>query len=123
MFTIQGPAKKGRFVFVAAIILTWSLAAQAQATLTGKWQGETGNGAALVLDLTVKDSVLTGTFTRNGVSTPISDGKVSGNTFTFKATVNDQAEGFSGELAGDQLKVWLDRQGASRAIVLERVKG
>jgi hypothetical protein len=123
MFTIQGQARRGRFVFVAAIVLTWSLAAQAQATLTGKWQGETTNGSAIVLELAVKETVLTGTFTRNGVSTPISDGKVSKNTFTFKATINDQVEGFSGELAGEQLKVWLDRQGASRAVVLERVKG
>ena len=121
--SIQGQATRGRFAFVAAIVLTGSLAAQAQATLAGKWQGETSNGTALALDLAVEGGTLTGTLTREGVSTPLSDGKVSKNTFTFKATVNDQAEGFSGELAGEQLKVWLDRQGASRAIVLERVKG
>ena len=46
---------------------------------------------------------------------------MSENTFTFKAKLNDQTETFSGELAGDEIKVWLDRQGPERAIVLKRV--
>lgn len=123
MFTIQGPARMGRFALVAAIVLACSPAAQAQATLTGKWLGETSNGTAITLDLAVEGTALTGTLTRNGASTPLSEGKVSKNTFTFKAKINDQIEGFSGELTGDQLKVWLDRQDASRAAILERVKG
>jgi hypothetical protein len=123
MFTLQGKAKVSPFASVAVIVLTWSMVAQAQHTLTGKWQGETSNGTAITLDLAVEGTALTGTLTRNGVSTPLSEGKVSKSTFTFKAKIDDQTEGFSGELTGDQLKVWLDRQGASRAAVLERVKG
>lgn len=122
MFTIQGQATMSPFASVAAIVLTCSMVAQAQATLTGKWQGETNSGAAIVLDLAVKGTALTGTLTRNGVSTPLSEGKVSKNTFTFKAKLSDQTEEFSGELADNQIKVWLDRQGASTAIVLNRVK-
>ena len=122
MATIQGQAKRSRVASVAAIVLTCSIVAHAQATLTGKWQGETSNGTAITLDLAVEGTALTGTLTRNGVSAPLSEGKVSKNTFTFKATINDQTEGFSGELTGDQLKVWLDRQGASRAAVLQRAK-
>jgi hypothetical protein len=123
MSTIQGLAKKGRCALVAAIVLTCSMVADAQATLTGKWQGETSNGTALALDLAVDGAALTGTLTREGVSTPLSEGKVSKNTFTFKAKLNEQTEAFSGELTEDQLKVWLDRQGPSRAAVLQRVKG
>jgi hypothetical protein len=122
MFTIQGQARMSPFASVAAIVLTCSMVAQAQATLTGKWQGETNAGAAIVLDLAVKGTALTGTLTRNGVSTSLSEGKVSKNTFTFKAKLSDQIEEFSGELADNQIKVWLDRQGASTAIVLKRVK-
>jgi hypothetical protein len=48
--------------------------------------------------------------------------EVSRDSFTFKARLNDQMEGFSGEYAGDQLKIWLDRQGRESAIVLTRVK-
>jgi hypothetical protein len=105
---------------VAGLIAVTTLAAQS--TIAGTWQGETGGGAAIVLDLAVKDTTLTGTLTRDGQRTPISDGKVSKDTFTFKAKLNDQPEGLSGERAGDDLKVWLDRQGPSRAIVLKRVK-
>ncbi len=94
----------------------------AEAALTGKWQGETPNGAEIVLDLTATETALTGTLTRNGQPSTITDGKVSKNTFTFKATISDQTEGFTGELAGDEMKVWLDRQGPERAAVLKRVK-
>ena len=102
-------------VMTAAIV-------QAQATLTGKWEGETPNGAQLVLDLTATETVLKGTFIRNGQPTPIADGKVSKNTFTFKATLNDQTEGFTGEVAADQITVWMDRQSRERAAILKRVK-
>jgi hypothetical protein len=114
---------KHSLVPAAAIVLTCGLIAHAQATLTGKWQGETASGSSIALDLTVTGTTLTGTMTRNGERIPLSDGQVSKNTFTFKATMNEQTEGFSGELTGDELKVWLDRQGVSRAIVLTRVKG
>ena len=83
MLTIQG-RNLMRVVSVAALALTCSIVAHAQATLTGKWQGETNNGAAIVLDLTVKGTALTGTLTRNGVSTPLSEGNVSKNTFTLQ---------------------------------------
>lgn len=107
----------------AAIVLTLAAGVVGQAGITGKWQGETANGSQIVLDLTAKGTELKGTLTRNNETVPISEGKVSKNTFAFKATLNEQAEGFTGEVDGDQLKIWLDRQGASRAIVLKRVKG
>lgn len=93
-----------------------------QAALTGKWLGQTPNGAEIALDLTATETALTGTLTRNGVRATITDGTVSKNTFTFKATINDQTEGFTGELAGDEINVWLDRQGPERAAVLKRIK-
>ena len=95
---------------------------QEKAGLTGKWEGETKGGSSVVLDLTVKGTTLTGTFTRNGQSTPITDGKVSTDSFTFKATVNGTEEALSGTRAEEDLRVWLDRQGPSTAIVLKRVK-
>ena len=112
------------FFPAAALVLTLAAGSYAQAGITGKWQGETGNGNQLVLDLTAKGTELTGTLTRNNSDkAPISDGKVAKNTITFKATLNDKAEGFTAEVDGDQMKIWLDRQGPERAIVLKRVKG
>lgn len=107
---------------ILAAALTAAVAVQAQSALAGKWRGETNGGAVLVLDLTVDGTALNGTLTRDGVSTPLSAGKVSKNTFTFSAKLGDQVEAVSGELVDDQIRVWLDRQGASTAITLTRVK-
>ena len=51
----------------------------------------------------------------------ITDGTVSkDNHFTFKAMLNEQQESLSGDLAGDEIKVWLDRQGPTNAVVRRR---
>jgi hypothetical protein len=111
-----------KLLSIAIVTLMLSVSAATQTRLAGTWQGETNAGASVQLDLIVKGTNLTGTLTRNGQSTPLSDGKVSKDSFTFKARLNEQVEGFTGERAGDELKVWLDRQGRATAIVLKRVK-
>jgi hypothetical protein len=95
---------------------------RAQGEITGKWRGQTRNGTEIVLHLVAKGTALTGALARNGESVPISDGKVSKQTLTFKAVLNDQTEGFSGELNGDQNKIWMDRLGPPSTAVLQRVK-
>ena len=110
-----------RLLSIAAILLV-AVAAHAQAALTGKWQGETRSGTAIVLDIAAKGDALTGTFTRSEQSAPIAEGKVAKNTFTFKTTINEQTVAFSGELAGENIKIWMDQQGPERAVVLKRVK-
>lgn len=115
-------------LLTTALLLACAAVAGAQsgkagaATMTGKWQGDTDGGAALVLDVTVKGDTLTGTLTRNGQSSPLSEGKIVKNTFSFKATLNERAEGLSGEHKGDEIRIWLDRQGPEKAVVLNRVK-
>lgn len=110
------------YIAITVLLTTTAGAARAQDGLSGTWEGETRSGSSIVLTLAVKGTSLTGTLVRNGESAALADGKVSKNTFTFKATVNDQTEGFSGELAGEELRIWLDRQGPSSAIVLRRGK-
>jgi hypothetical protein len=111
-----------RILTCTVLALVLAAAVQAQEKLTGKWAGETKNGSHIVLDLTATETALTGTLTRNEQTSPIAEGKVSKNTFTFKATLGDQTEALTGELAGDQISVWLDRQGPASAVVLKRVK-
>jgi hypothetical protein len=111
-----------KLALIAFTVLALGASAADQNTLTGTWRGVTNAGASVQLDLTAKGTTLTGTLTRNRESTPISDGKVSKDGFTFRATLNGQSEGYSGERAGDELKVWLDRQGRETAIVLTRAK-
>jgi hypothetical protein len=96
--------------------------AVAQTTLTGKWQGETANGFEVVLDLNATDNSLTGKLTYNGQPSEISEGKVSKTSFTFRAMLQGQMEGFNGELAGNQITFWPDRLGRARAVILKRVK-
>jgi hypothetical protein len=114
-------------IFACAVIaLVLNAGIQGQDVLNGKWQGETPNGAQLELDIAVKKAALVGTLTRNAQPTPIVDGRVTKKgdkpTVTFKATLNDQTESFTGEVEGDQMKVWLDRQGPETAVVLKRLK-
>ena len=113
-----------RFVFLTALalfVLTSGL--RAQSAVAGKWRGQTPNGFSLEMNLTVTEQVLTGTLIREGEPSTITEGKVSANTFTFTVTLNsDEVEKVSGEVDGDQMKAWLDRQGPSMAAVLKRVK-
>lgn len=112
-----------RMIIAMAFVLPLAAMLLAQQALTGKWQGQTPNGFSVELDLTATDKTVTGTMTREGQTETIAEGKVAKNTFSFKATVNKQTEGFAGELDGDVIKVWLERQGPERAAVLKRVKG
>lgn len=100
-----------------ALALSFATLVLAQGALTGRWQGETRNGSDVVLELTATDTTLRGTLTRNGESSAISDGKVSENTFTFTVTLGGQAEAVTGELSGDQMKVWLNRNPQSSALL------
>lgn len=106
-----------------AATLALAVVCAAETSIAGKWQGETDGGASIVLDLTVKGTELSGTLTRNGQSTPITEGRVAEKGFSFKATLGEESATFSGELAGEKLRVWLDRQGSEKAVVFTRVKG
>ena len=111
-----------RILTAITVAFLVAAAAHAQTGLTGKWEGETKSGSAVTLDLVVKGTTLDGTLTNGGQTIPIENGKVSKNTFTFTATRGEQTDGFSGEIDGDQITVWIDRQGRDRAAVLKRVK-
>ncbi len=105
---------------VVLAVLVLAAVLHGQAALAGKWQGQTKNGSQIVLDLTTNKTALAGTLTRNGQPSTIAEGKVLKNTLTFKATLGDQTETLSGELRGELLRVWLDRQGPEHAVVFER---
>jgi len=107
-----------RFASIVVLAIAVAVTVHAAGTLTGKWQGVTDDGATLVLDLTVKGTALTGTFSRNGQTSKLTDGKVAKNSFTFKASINERTDTFSGQFDDDQIKMWLERQGPSKAVVL-----
>ena len=104
------------------LLLVLPIVLSAQTGLTGKWQGKTPGGSDVLLDLSVEKETLTGTLTSEGETSKITDGKVSKNTFAFKATHSDQTYAFTGEFGGSEIKVWTDRGGSASAVVLKRVK-
>ena len=109
-----------RGILCTLLVCALAVAAAAQAALDGTWTGETRGGRTVTLTLAVEGTKLTGTLTRDQETTSIAEGKVSGSSFSFKATLGDQQEALSGVLERDDLKVWLDRQGSETAIVLRR---
>src|SRR5262245_17297900 len=94
--------------------------AQAQGGLSGKWTETTPSGLNAELDLKATEAAVTGTFTVRGRPMTISDGKVTKNAFTFKAALEGQPEGFSGELNGDSIVLWRDKNGKGDALTLKR---
>jgi len=109
---------------LSVLSLTLFLAgdAAAQTGPAGKWEESTSSGLNAALNLTATDTTLAGTFTVRARPMTITDGKVTKNTLTFKAALEGQPEGFSGELKGDELELWRDRNGRTDAITLKRVK-
>lgn len=111
-----------RILGTLALVVACVAAAAAQSSLAGKWRGETPGGSSLALDLTVKDTTLTGTLARGDEKSAITEGRVTKDTFTFKATLGGQTEGFAGELKGDELRIWLERQGPAKTVTMTRDK-
>jgi hypothetical protein len=103
------------------LALAVALTLQAQDRLSGSWQGETSSGRPVTLELKVAaGGTLTGAITLVKESEPISDGTVDRNRFSFKAGVEGQAATFTGELAGDQIR--LAAEGVMEPLVLKRMK-
>ena len=109
-----------RILNVLVLMLLLCVMAQAQTGLSGQWTETTPSGLNAELDLKATDTALTGTFTVRARPMTITDGKVTNNTFTFKAALEGQPEGFSGELNGDAIVFWRDRNGKGDAVTLKR---
>jgi hypothetical protein len=111
-----------RLLLVSALALVLAITLQAQTAISGKWRGTTRNGMQVLLSLKADGGALTGSVTGDGETSPITQGKVSSSTIRFNAVLGDQNEALTGELDGEQLKVWLDRQGRDGAVVFARVR-
>jgi hypothetical protein len=105
---------------VLLLVLLLCVMAQAQTDLSGKWSETTPSGLNAELDINATATTLTGTFSVRARPMTITDGKVTKNAFTFKAALEGQPEGFSGELNGDSIVLWRDRNGKVDALTLKR---
>ena len=74
-------------IVVLVLCAACGLAAQSKPAFAGKWQGETGTGRRVTLDLTVKGSQATGMFTLVQQTVEVMEGKVDDKTLSFKVAL------------------------------------
>lgn len=129
---------------VAILCLTFAASA---ADISGKWVTDTsaapaaggpggGGGRGMgggTYEFKVSGSTLTGSITRQGRNggeptvTPIADGKISGDTFSFSVTNNfggnEMKIDYTGKVTGDKLEISFDMGGrGTRTITLMKAK-
>jgi hypothetical protein len=111
----------GRFLSVVVMLCAaCALGAQTASRFAGKWQGETGTGRRVMLDLAVTGSQASGMFTLVQQTVEISEAKVDDKTLSFKVAVDGRTPMITGELVGEQLKLVVE--GVSNPVLLSRVK-
>ena len=110
-----------RFGAIVGVIVILPGFLIAQQSLTGKWEGLTPNRDAILLDLVAKGDDVKGTMTVGEQKSPIENGKVSKNRFTFSVSMGGGSEAFTGELAGGEIRIWMDDRGPGAAITLKPV--
>jgi hypothetical protein len=110
-----------RDLLAVALACATGAALNAQTGFSGKWEGETPAGKAILLDITAKGKQLTGTLNVDKVPSTIADGTVDDKTFSFKASVEGH-DGitFSGRMAGENLE--LTPHGMGQTVTLKRAK-
>lgn len=113
-----------KLLFVTTILLAVAFAASA-ADVSGKWVYEQagrqgGNPTKVTLTLKAEGAKLTGSESRpgrdgNAMESPITDGKVDGSNVSFKTSRqmgdNTFTSEFTGTLAGEDLKLTIQRPG------------
>jgi hypothetical protein len=96
-----------------ALIVSVAVIAFAADVITGTWVGKivTGNGdRPLTYNLKTEGDKLTGNISSEQGEIPITDGKVAGETISFKIDVNGTVIPHEGKVSGDTLKMKLTVQ-------------
>jgi len=93
-----------------ALILSVAFIALAADLFTGSWVGKLLIGSTerpLTYNLKAEGDKLTGSLASDQGEIPIIDGKIAGETITFKIDVNGTVIPHEGKLTGDTLKIKL----------------
>ena len=105
----------------AAILLLAITFNSIGADLTGRWHGKLGN-IELGLNLKVEGKKLTGTIYTADGDGPISNGKVTGSTFSFTYATNGNIIPYSGKFDVDQMELTMVYQEKEIKGTLARLK-
>ena len=95
-------------------------ATQAAASVSGTWEGMTGQGRQVSLLLKADGSALTGWLTLDRQSGAVKDGKIEKSAMMFAVDFAGRTLAFTGEVAGDEMTLRLE--GARNPVTLKRVK-
>lgn len=96
-------------VYLLGFLFASCVPASAQTGASGTWLGESG----LTVVLKADGSALTGTVSNGGINPqPIFDGRIDGNTITFKSRTadGDRTITFTGNIGGDEISFTRDVQ-------------
>lgn len=77
----------------------------------GRWVGTMGGGFEITLNLQAEGNSLTGTVLTQMGESPISDGKINGNEFSFTVSLGDNTIPYKGRIDGDTLSLIVNFQG------------
>ena len=102
----------------AGLAIVCVVLVQGQEALTGTWEGETGQGRLIALEINAEGDQLTGMLTIDRRGSNISEGKVSGKTFSFRASLDGSTRAFTGEVIGDEIRLTVE--GARSPATLRR---
>jgi hypothetical protein len=91
----------------------------AVASVSGTWEGMTGQGRQVSLLLKADGSALTGWLTLDTQSGAVKNGRIEKSTVMFAAVISGQTLTFTGEVAGDEMTLRLE--GAQNPVTLKRV--
>lgn len=92
-----------------------------QQNLTGHWKGAVG-GSELMLELTADGTALTGTMQTPMGQTPITDGMIMGDEFSFRLSFDGNDIINKGHIEGDKITLKAEFQGQPMEVTLERVQ-
>lgn len=108
---------------LAGVLIVMFAAVSLAADLNGRWEGtfSTPNGdIQLTFNFKVDGAKLTGTVETPNGDTPITDGKVNGDSFSFKVQVGDGEITHEGTISGDTIQMKVEGQGFNTQVTLKR---
>ena len=116
---------KHKLTVVTMLLLALSISASA-ADVSGKWKAQVpgrNTTRETTFDLKADGDKLTGTMVVEGASSPVSDGKVSGDTVIFTVTTERGKYNFTGKVSGDEIQFKREGgQGQPREFTAKRAR-
>jgi len=115
---------KKKIITTSAFLLFFAVCFAAIADITGNWTGSfntpDGNSIAVTYHFKVDGDKLTGTADSPQGSSTIDNGKITGDNFSFKVTVQGQDYAHTGKIYADSCAIDLDLGGPKVHFIVKK---